>query len=75
MVGPTHLVGMGLQHTALPFRLAQALALALIMEWQQQVNSSVPCVLPLILLHCYTITCLTHPVSANTCPECSVSKV
>ncbi len=74
-VGAIHLVGMGLLRTALPFRLALALALALIMEWPQQVNSSVPCSLLLMLLHCYTITCLTHPVSANTCPECSVSKV
>jgi hypothetical protein len=70
-VGPTHLVGMRLRHMALPFRLALVLVLALIMDWQQQVSSS----LPLVLLHCYTITCLTHPVSANTCPKRSVSKV
>ncbi len=47
MVGPIHLVGMGLQRTALPFCLALALVLALTMDWQQQVNSSVPCLLPL----------------------------
>ena len=52
MVGLIHLVGMGLLRMALPFRLALALVLALITEWQQQVNSFAPCLLPFVLLHC-----------------------
>ena len=51
-VGLIHLVGMALLRMALPFRLALALVLALIMEWQQQVISFALCVLPIVLLHC-----------------------